>query len=826
MIRRPLLYVAAGYSAAIFISFYLGFWTCVIISTVLLAITILWKNDASYAKAVLLLTIAFAVGTGAFAYADREEDPLYRYAKDNAGSYIAITGTITKRQSITDTDGQKGQRLTIQVHKMGNRNAIGSRTLVNIYDSPTAVVPGDYVQVGGSIDLPRQRRNPKCFDYELYLRSIGIRTIVTATDISEAKDERNMLLQSYSRLVRHLNRFKLMFLQDLATKAGEETGALMNGILFGDKSEMDEQTVESFKKNGTAHILAVSGLHVGIIYAFLLKLWNAFSYITGIRRGWGFLAFVGSFFLCYMILASFSPSVVRAVIMVLLHAFAQITGRRYDLNSAAFAVFLATLIKNPYMLFNTGFEMSFLAVLSMCLVMPYVKRFYSGILMASLSVQLGLSPFIIYYFNYFSVLAVLINVPVVLLAGIIVPLGLCAWLLMPVLGDLASPLVWLLSYLCDVLRVLNDLTAVDGVITFTVASPDIKWIIGYYLALLLLASEEGRWRILKRAKAGISKEIAKSIVVIMLVTMAFGYMLDDGFAKANVTFVDVGQGDCMCIRTSRSPLRRDGVYLIDGGGSEHYNIGKTTLKPYLLKNGVSHVDGAFVTHLHTDHYKGICELSREGMIDHIYVYEADRFKVDQILEETGLAKDRIHFLYAGQRLLLGEQTDVLHREWETIQVLWPEQKTDAEYNRLLSDETDENALSLIFRVEFHAKVRGGEETSTSLLATGDLGEEGEREIIEKYRVRENLSGLLDVDVLKVGHHGSKTSSSDIFLNYVNPEIAVIQVGKNIYGHPTPEAMGRLCNAGARIYRNDQQGAIGLDIRNGTIHKIHTVIPRL
>ena len=97
MIRRPLLYVAAGYSAAIFISFYLGSWTCVIISTVLLAITILWKNDASYAKAVLLLTIAFAVGTGAFAYADREEDPLYRYAKDNAGSYIAITGTVTPR---------------------------------------------------------------------------------------------------------------------------------------------------------------------------------------------------------------------------------------------------------------------------------------------------------------------------------------------------------------------------------------------------------------------------------------------------------------------------------------------------------------------------------------------------------------------------------------------------------------------------------------------------------------------------------------------------------------------------------------------------------
>ena len=825
MVRRPLLYVAAGYSVAIFISFYLGLWTCAVICIALLAIVVLWKNDHTFipAKAMILFTIAFAVGAGVFAFADSDVDPLYAYARDNAGSYVEITGTIIKQQSITDTKGQEGQRLTIQVSKMGNQKTTGSRVLVNVYDSLLDMAPGDYVQVGGSIDLPRQRRNPKCFDYRLYLRTIGIRTIMTATDCKAVQDERSTIIKTYCNLVRNLNRFKSAFLDDLRTKAGEETAALMNGILFGDKSELDEETIESFQRNGTAHILAVSGLHIGIIYAFLLKIWNAFSYLTGVRRGWGFLVFIGAFFLCYMILASFSPSVVRAVVMVILHAFAQITGRRYDLNSAAFAVFLASLIKNPYMLFNTGFEMSFLAVLSMCLVMPYIKRFYSGVLMASLSVQLGLGPFIIYHFNYFSVLAVLINVPVVLLAGIIVPVGLCGWLLMPVLGEAASPLAWTLECLCDALRMLNDLTAIDGVITFTVPSPDIRWIMGYYLALLILASEEGRLRLLRLTKSSLSKGIAMSLVLVLVITLSFGYMLDDDFDKATISFVDVGQGDCMCIRARSGPLHRDSTYLIDGGGSEHYNIGKSTLKPYLLKNGISHVDGAFVTHLHTDHYKGICELAREGMVERIYVYEADRLKINQIMEETGLAKDKIQFLYAGQRLLLGKHEGLLHMEWESIKVLWPEQKTDAEYQRLLADETDENALSLIFRVEFHAKARGGEETCTSLLATGDLGEDGEREIVEKYKFRGDLRDDLNVDVLKVGHHGSKTSSSDIFINYVNPRFAVIQVGKNIYGHPTPEAIGRLSDAGARIYRNDQQGAIGMEIRNGTIRKIFTII---
>ena len=169
------------------------------------------------------------------------------------------------------------------------------------------------------------------------------------------------------------------------------------------------------------------------------------------------------------------------------------------------------------------------------------------------------------------------------------------------------------------------------------------------------------------------------------------------------------------------------------------------------------MDGAFVTHLHTDHYKGICELARLGMVERVFVYEANRLKKEQIAEETGLSADRIVFAGAGDKLELNlHNTDSVY-----VDVLYPKRCSDAEYRRMIEQETDENLMSLVFKVTFTGR-RG----DTSVLITGDLGEDGENELIRAYRGSEKLES----DNLKVGHHGSKTSTTDAFLDAVRPEI--------------------------------------------------------
>jgi beta-lactamase superfamily II metal-dependent hydrolase len=249
-------------------------------------------------------------------------------------------------------------------------------------------------------------------------------------------------------------------------------------------------------------------------------------------------------------------------------------------------------------------------------------------------------------------------------------------------------------------------------------------------------------------------------------------------------FVDVGQGDCLHIRT---PGGRN--ILIDGGGSINYSVGKKTLLPYLLKNGVSRVDLALITHLHTDHCQGISELAREMPISRAAVYEGNRLRPSEVADATGLAADRILYVGAGERIQLDE--DVY------VEILFPERRDDGYYEAMLLEE-DENKSSLLMKLVY----RG-----VSVLMTGDLGFEGEEAILQSLGSEDALHSV----ILKIGHHGSRYSTGDDFLSAVNPSVAVIQVGKNTYGHPHPDIIKKLEDAGVPVYRNDLSGAIMLRI---------------
>ncbi len=785
--------------------------------------------------AIRLILAAYLISSVNLVMTDTRlsQDPLL----DQLGEHLTVTGIVKETTMRIDTKGRPVLSIEVKLLRIGDQKVRNSFLLVSVPQAsvlqasvcqssaevlseagekaPTdpssqastkketakaALPPGALIRFCGEPKLPAPRRNPGCFDYRLYLKASRIQTTLRTEELQ--------ILQRIPQGPRgwpcRLYLLREHYLSRLAQHTGEETAGMLRAILFGEKDQLDESLQKLFQKNGTAHILAVSGLHIGMLYAAMVAVWDILTALSpalfGQRRGRRFFLCVLLFFTGYAFLAGYSPSVVRAVCMILLHAFANMTRRRYDLSSAAFAVGMAALLRDPYTLFQAGFQMSFLAILTLGLVCPYIRRVYDGMLVGSIAVQIGLAPYIAYQFNILSLIAILVNVPVIALAGILVPAGMGGMLLG---GALSGFYDRGLASLCEMMVRLNEWCCIDHLTSFTVASPPVWTMAAYYLGLFVFASEEGRLMI----KGQKRRIIAFLAVLIIAVSLVFGQACGDGFRRMDIVFVDVGQGDCMHLRSGGRS------FLIDGGGSQDYEVGTKTLRPYLLKNGVSRVDGAFVTHLHTDHYQGICELAKAGMIRRIYVYEANRLKRKQICEETGLPPEDVVFLHQGETVFLERRSHRVEKR-DQIQVLWPAKKTESEYAQMIADEEDENASSLILRVTIDG---------ITMLATGDLDEDGERQILDQYGSAGG-SDLLRADILKVGHHGSKTSTCEDFLDAVRPAFAVIQVGENnMYGHPTPEVLKRLKRRGIPVWRNDRQGAIGMEVSAGKLVRIRTVI---
>ena len=835
MIRRPLFLGTLGFCGAILISYFLGKAAALGVLGLLVFAWWQWRQAGdpvgpNGVRAIRLqsqklrkhgtaiLMVFYVVSLVNVQLYELQRDPFAELEENGGAITTTATGTVLNSSIRTSGSGDEYLQMTVWVQRIGEREVSRRwyerpvRLLVKQYPERgtdfselTPVSPGTQLRITGKVELPSGRRNPNCFDYQLYLKTIGIERVMTAQTI-HIKEESHSL-QGW------LFQQKEQYLHQLKGTAGESAAGLMRGILFGEKTEIEEDTLEEFQRNGTAHILAVSGLHIGILYGVLGRLWRG-------KKGWLYFWMVTIVLIGYSFLASFSPSVVRASVMIVLHLYAKVRHLRYDLGSASFVVLLMILLKNPMQLFHTGLQMSFLAVLTLSAAAPFFRTFYQGIFLSSGVVQLGLLPYTAYVFNYVSLAAVFINVPIIFLAGFLVPLGIGGFVLSLILLEPTAvsgvdlvldaafkPVIEIMGQaidgLCGLLTSCNSMTCIKGVTSFEVTSPPRALLAGYYLMLLLFLSEEGRLLILRKRK----KAVAALICLCLAAAAIFGQVTATGFENASIVFVDVGQGDCMHIKV------KDGKnYLVDGGGKIDYDLGKKTLKPYLLKNGVRRLDGAFVTHLHTDHYKGVAELCREGMVKKLFLYEGNRDKTEQICQETGMSAEDLVFLRAGQTVLLddeGSAKSVVNdmrsakNMSERVEVLWPQAGRDAgtalQKRRLDSEEEDENETSLIMKI--HA---GG----LSLLVTGDIDAACEDRLAAKYR-----NGL-KTDLLKVAHHGSRYSWSEDFARYAKPQAAVFQVGKNNYGHPNGEIIENYKRMEAGIWRNDLQGAVGFSCRQG------------
>lgn len=805
--RRPLAFIFLAYMLGIGANYIFSppaqvFAASVIFLSICLTLSAIMKGHKVLIL-ILAAIIIFNIG-GLVCYKEMtKKDSLDEYE----GQKVTFSGTVTK-------SAEKSE----DFHKLTVKNGT-NKYLVHVYGEGMThhAISGSYVEFTGEVEKPSPRRNPGSFDYKLYLMTLNIRSIISCdvsqVIITEPKFSQHPLEWSFNKITQ----LKSKFLTVTKGYMSPESHGMINGMLFGNKDGIDEETYEAFQKNGIAHILSVSGIHVGIVYAFIFML-------MGRRINIGTAAAIFFFLFIYAFLSEFSPSVVRAAAMISIHVLANLLRRPYDLLTGICLAAFIMLIINPLSLLHVGFQLSFLAVTLLAFFIPLSKRYVgrkklmgvykerfsdnSGgsllidksdlkkktveVLTPLVIIQIGMAPFSMFVFNHFSIAGLILNIPIIFMAGLLIPVGIC---LIPIaltdLGILTSAGLFMGTKFLDIslsaIIKINHTVFSMKASSLSVTSLPPWLLLMIYGFMFFFASES--FRILRNRKRNV---LSISIVfIIALMAVLCSFTSAGSLDKSDIVFIDVGQGDGIHVRT---PSGKN--VLIDGGGSLDFNVGKKTLLPYFLKNGVGKLDYVFVTHLHTDHFQGVKELSEHMEIENLITYDGNRARPEDVTSGSGIDMDDLIFVGEGDRLIIDD--DIY------MDILYPYKRTMEEYMSALEQEEDENNNSLFMRLHYK---------DVSVLITGDLDEAGERLIMAELN---NPAKDLKSTILKVGHHGSKYSTSDDFLDYVNPESAVIQVGKNNYGHPAPEVIEKLNNNNIIVYRNDTDGAIMINYNGGHI----------
>lgn len=608
---------------------------------------------------------------------------------------------------------------------------------------------GKILSIEGYFEIPSNCSNPGGFDYRKYLFGKGVGRVSYYPKITIIGESNSMFYSLRLWLQTKRNSFVDEVFGD------SQEGNLAMGILFGVKNEIPEEEYEAFRKLGIAHILAVSGLHIGIIYG----VFNVIRKKTGTRMVSVLLVII---LIMYGELALWTPSVVRAILMVIMKIIADILNRKYDMMSSISIVSCIMLTFRPYLIFNQGFILSFLAVYGITIIGPRLRGKMPELITIPMAVQFVVMPYTIMVNNNMALLSIPINIVIVYMVGLYVPLGLGCfifYLFISVIqvaftNNFSQGILSIGGYILSKMGggISGFVYLIEDNLPTGVTIPSPKlWMVFLFVSTLLFLFSE--FSIIANERKDLRGRIQVMVLIISM-TIGVGALEKSPFDEASQVFLDVGQGDSL-------HLSWDGNMdiLIDGGGRQDYNIGNNVIKPYLLHSGKWNLDMALFTHKHMDHYKGIEELNEIFTIEEIPQGGKEG-------DTITLSKDRY------------------------IKILWPSKDN--------TNWEEENYYSKVFMIYDHG---------IKTLITGDITEEGEMALIEKYKGTNEL----DCHILKVAHHGSRFSSCSQFLKETNPLVAIVSVGRNNYGHPAAETIEKIQGLGIMIYRTDIDGAIGISI---------------
>jgi competence protein ComEC len=652
---------------------------------------------------------------------------------------------------------------------------------------------GDRVAFSGVLRAPRPPRNPGAFDSRAYAQLRGISGSVFLSDTDTLRvlkrDEGHPLLSWVVLPVRRATRATIE--RDLSGNPS----ALLRGILLGDRQSFPQNLLDDFTATGLTHTLAVSGFNVGIVALVGFTILRMCS----LRRLTTAVAVI-LLLILYALVTGLSPSVVRAALMACILIVGAALERDSDaLNTLGLsAVILLTIW--PLSLFDPGFQLSFVATLSLIVlsrplmdlfpdppgVSPALwKRGLWTPFAASLAAQIGSLPVVAYHFQTLSLASFAANLPAAPLVSAATVLGVLSALLGPLLPSLSTLInganYLLLRALLTVVRLFAQIPCA----AVGVPRPPLLALGVYYLTVGLFLVRGSR----------LGKPCL--FAALLLANLLAWRGLSEPGPGLEAVFLDVGQGDGLFLRFP------DGkTMLVDGGmRSERSDAGRQVILPFLKYHNVRHIDVVVASHPHEDHIGGLVEVLQQVRVSH-YVDSGQASnawtsgRIREIIRKKAIS---YHEVAAGDSLigLGGVGALVLHPTPEFV--------------------CRDTALAPPLGLNNGSVVLGLSYRGSRLLLTGDIEQEAESRIAA-------WGPRLKGDVLKVAHHGSRTSSTRNFTALVSPSVAVISAGeRNRFGHPAAEVIERYESSSVRVCRTDRHGAVTVRI-DGRGLRLNTLLP--
>ena len=668
------------------------------------------------------------------------------------------------------------------------------------FDAETSFSIGNTIRIEKNFEWkePEAPANPGQFDARLYYQTKRIVLFCYAEEAVLVDGKVRPVPQFFYRLRETLSgRCRTVF--------GEKYRGVIGAMLLGDKTELKDETKEIYQKSGMSHLLAISGLHVSIFGMTLYRLLRRMG-LPFWAAGLPSMLLV----LAYGVLTGMSTSTARAVLMFLLSTAADLFGKSYDMLTALAFAALLLLAEQPLYARSASFLLSFGAVLGIGLVYPALlelfpirKKRLQAILL-SLSVQLMTLPMIQNFYYEIPLYSVPLNLVVIPLMTALMLSGILAVGFSFVSPGLAKAPALFCSLIMELYERLGSLSLRLPGAVFHCGKPETWQLVLYYLCLgaFLLwrfcvrelrkkrtaraaaLGEEEEEEEEKRPEPNLRKRRILSAAGLLLLILLLSVRFSRGF---QFTMLDVGQGDGLFLRTAAGT-----AVLVDGGSTSVSKAGTYRILPFLKAEGTGKLDYVIATHMDEDHISGIREILEQSM-------RPGSLKVKTLLlSEQALREEKGQELYrlacsAGTKVQTIQRGTVLRDASAELRCLYPEQ--GEEYK-------DTNGSSVVLRLVY------GE---FSMLLTGDLDSVGEHRILEN-------GEITDCQVLKAGHHGSGTSTSEEWLAAVSPKLTLISCGAdNSYGHPHQETLERLARAGSEILITKDWGALTVRSNGKSFH---------
>lgn len=674
---------------------------------------------------------------------------------------------------------------------------------------------GSFVMLKGRAEDFGVATNPGEFDMGNYYRISGYHFVIYDCEIVAKSN-------TYNIYTEHLYIFKQKIGYIYEQLMKEDDAQLIKAMVLGDKGNLDKSIKDLYQESGLAHLLAISGLHVSLIgmcvYKFLKKL-KLCSFITI-----GTAVFV---MINYGIMTGLGGSILRALIMFSLMLSAKLFRRVYDMETAIMLAAALIVISNPYMLFYSGFWMSFTAVTGIAIFGRAILikdevgnrriRAMINTVLASVSVSFFTLPVILHSYYEYPVFSILINLMLVPFMSIL----LIAAILVGLIGLVNMSAAALPAYICHLIlslyRLVCEFFAELPFSHIVLGKPGVIKICIFYLgciAFYCLVNHQKRKEDIRKKRLsyyrrmekkcirrfgkcsekiiGINKKIdeySKPVRQIrlyekLIIMSLLLLIMIPNRNRTLVTMLDVGQGDGICIINGRDS------YFIDGGSSSNKHLAEYVLEPYLKSEGIGKIEFWFVSHPDLDHISGLVDiLSAENnmgiSIDNICIPDSANIENDakELIELAGEKGINIIRMKRGDRISLDDM------EFLCIS---PEPGIVCE---------DANVYSLVLYLKYG---------SSGMLFTGDATKESENEFIN-YCISKGIN-LSDIDILKCGHHGSNTSTGEKMLEAISPRVALISSGRNNrYGHPHMEVINKLSENNIATFNTQEYGAITVEL---------------